>query len=246
MITVRSRFYKKGDMVFISHLDLIRVFERAIRRANIPVDYTQGFNPRPIMAFAIALGVGVTSEGEYIDIQLSQKISANDFKEKLNNVLPEGLKIIKSVLIDNKEKSLMSVITSSTYIVKLKSKKIVCKDTVEEYINEFLNNESIIQLKKKKNKSRKKRRKPEYREINIRPMIKSIKVFDINNDEIILKMHLAAGSESNLKPEIVVDKLCELINLSIELNNTRIQRIDLFKEKDRSNLTPLDKISTLE
>ena len=122
MITMRSRFHKKDDMIFISHLDLIRVFERAIRRANIPVAYTQGFNPHPIIAFATALGVGVASEGEYIDVKLYDKISSEIFMNKLNSVLPAGLKIIKSKIITGKAKSLMSVICSSTYLVKLKTK----------------------------------------------------------------------------------------------------------------------------
>ncbi len=245
MITVRSRFYKEGDMVFISHLDLIRVFERAVRRANIPVAYTQGFNPRPIMAFATALSVGVASKGEYIDIQLSDKVDADTFMESLNNSLPEGLKLIKSVIIDSKEKSLMSVISSSTYIMKLESKEPDSKEQIEEYIKQFLKQESIIQLKKKKNKSRRKNKKPEFREINIKPMIKSIDVFDVKGNEIILKMHLAAGSESNLKPEVVIYKICELTDISIESDSTRIQRLDLFKEKEGKYITPIDNINTI-
>ncbi len=244
MITIRSRFYKKGDMVFISHLDLIRVFERAVRRANIPVAYTQGFNPRPIIAFATALSVGVSSEGEYIDIQLSEKMDADLFKENLNNVLPEGLQIIKSIAISNKEQSLMSVISSSTYLVKLKVNDITSKEYIEELISKLLNCESIIQIKQKKNRSRKRNKKPEFREINIRPLIKSIELFSVDKDEVILKMHLAAGSENNLKPEIVIDKLCELTDLSITADETRIQRLDLLKEENGEYITPLDKINT--
>lgn len=246
MITIRSRFYKKGDMVFISHLDLVRVFERAVRRANIPVAYTQGFNPRPIMAFATALGVGVASEGEYIDIQLSEKLDSNLFTEKLNSVLPEGLKIIKSLAISNKEQSLMSIISSSTYLVKLQTKDILSKENIEGYIKKFLDYESIIELKEKKKKPHQKNRKPEFREINIRPLIKAVELFCIDNHEVILKMHLAAGSEANIKPEIVINKLKEITNLEIVEDKTRVQRLDLFKEEDGEYITPLDKVDIME
>lgn len=241
MTTMRSRFYKKGDMVFISHLDLVRVFERAVRRANIPVAYTQGFNPRPIMAFATALGVGVASEGEYIDIQLSESVDANLFVERLNNVLPEGLKIIKSIAISNKAPSLMSIISSSTYLVKLKINEILDKAYIEENIEKLLNEEKIIELKQRKQKPHRRNRGPEFQEIDIRPWIKEIELFSLNDYEVILKMHLAAGSQGNLKPEVVIEKLNELTNIPIEVDETRVQRLDLFVDEDNKLITPLDK-----
>lgn len=240
MITMRSRFYKKDDMVFISHLDLIRVFERAIRRANIPVAYTQGFNPHPIMAFATALGVGVASEGEYIDIQLSDNMNSKLFMDKLNSVLPEGLKIIKSKVIANKAKSLMSIICSSTYLVKLKTNKLLNEEDMKQHIENLLSREAIIELKKRKQRRGRRNRKPEFQEINIRPSIRNIELFLLNGHEILLKMHLTAGSQSNLKPEVVVDKLQELTNLPIELHETRIHRLDLFVDKNDKLITPLD------
>lgn len=246
MMTIRSRFYKKGDMVFISHLDLIRVFERAVRRAEIPVSYTQGFNPRPIMAFATALGVGVASEGEYIDIQVSEKIDADLFTEKLNNVLPEGLKIIKSIGISKKEKSLMSIISSSTYLVKFKTKNNFSKEQMEESLKNFLAFDSIIDLKEKKKKTHQKNKRPEFREVNIRPLIKEITLFSVEGSEVIFKMHLAAGSEGNLKPEIVVGKFAELMKIAIEEDEIRIQRLDLLKKEDGKYMTPLDKVDIVE
>lgn len=240
MITMRSRFYKKGDMVFISHLDLIRVFERAIRRADIPVAYTQGFNPHPIMAFATALGIGVASEGEYIDIQLSDDMNSELFMNKLNSVLPEGLKIIKSKAITNKVKSLMSIICSSTYLVKLKTKKLLNETDIKQHIKNLLDREIILELKQRKQRRGRRNKKPEFREINIRPFIKSIELFSLNEHEVLLKMHLAAGSQGNLKPEVVVDKLHELIDLPIEQYETRVKRLDLFVDREDEFITPLD------
>lgn len=241
MAIMRSRFYKKGEMVFVSHLDLIRIFERAIRRADIPVAYTQGFNPHPIMAFATALGVGVASEGEYIDIQLSDNMNSGLFMDKLNSVLPEGLRIIKSRVIADKAKSLMSIICSSTYLVKLKTKELLNEADINQRIENLLDKEVIMELRQKKHK-RGRRRNSESgtKQINIRPLIRNIEPVSLDKYEILLKMHLATGSRGNLKPETVVHKLCELTNLSIEQYETRVKRLDLFINKDNEFLTPLD------
>ena len=240
MITMRSRFYKKGDMVFISHLDLIRVFERAVRRAGIPVAYTQGFNPHPIMAFATALGIGVASEGEYIDIQLSDDMDSELFMSRLNSVLPDGLEIIKSKKISDKAKSLMSIVCSSIYLVKLKTKRLLNETDVKQYIEDLLDREVIIERKQRKQKRGQRKKKPEFREINIRPFIRDIELFLLNEYEILLKMHLAAGSRGNLKPEVVVDKLHELAGLPIEEYETRIKRLDLFADREGKFMTLLD------
>lgn len=240
MITIRSRFYKKDHMVFISHLDLIRVFERAIRRANIPVSYTKGFNPRPIMAFATALGIGVASEGEYIDIQVSEDIDSNLFMDRLNKVLPDGLKIIKSVTIDSKAPSLMSIIDSSIYLVKLKISNLPDKLHVTQCIEDFLNKETIIETRERKQRRGRRNRGAQVREINIRPLIKGLELVSLIDDEAILKIHLSTGSKENLKPEIVVEKLHDLTDLPIQLEDTRIHRLDLFVNKNDKLMTPLD------
>lgn len=239
-VTMRSKFYKKGDMVFISHLDLIRVFERAIRRADIPIVYTQGFNPHPIMAFATALGIGVASESEYIDIQLSDNTSGELFKNKLNSVLPEGLKIIKSKAIPDKAKSLMSIIDSSSYLVRLKTKKILNRADINQHIENLLDREIIIESKPKKQRRNRRNREVQFKETNIRPFIKSIKLFSLEGYEILLEMHLAAGSRGNLKPEVVVEKLYELTDLPTEQYETRVKRLNLFVERNGKLLTPLD------
>lgn len=241
MVTMRSRFYKKGDMVFISHLDLIRVFERAIRRADIPVAYTQGFNPHPVMAFATALGVGVASEGEYIDIKLDDNMDSELFMNKLNNVLPEGLGIIRSEAVTDRAKSLMSIVRSSIYLVRLKIKKPLSETDIKQHIKNLLDRKTIIELRQKRQKRGRRKRKPEFREINIRPLIKNIELFLLDEQEVLLKMHLAAGSRGNLKPEVVVDKLSELTNLPIEQYETRVKRLDLFVDEGGRFLTPLDK-----
>lgn len=241
MYRIRSKFYKMQDMIFISHLDLVRLFERAFRRASIPIAYTQGFNPHPIMSFATALGIGISSEGEYIDIEVGEKIDLKEFMDKLNNVLPEGLKIVKSQYISKGEDSLMAVIQYSTYAVKIEFTEEINNEELESKINSFLDLKEIIEIKeKKKKKNYRKYSKSEVQEINIREYIKRINIMDKEENHVMLNMLLSTGSSGNLKPETVVKKLQELFELPIDIEKTRVYRIDLFKEIDPNYKTPLD------
>ena len=87
------RFERLEEIKYISQLDMLRTIHRALRRADIPVAYSEGFNPQPKVSFGFALSVGLVSYGEYMDIQLKTDIDAELFKEKMNNVLPRGMRI---------------------------------------------------------------------------------------------------------------------------------------------------------
>lgn len=228
MHRLRSRFYKKDDLVFISHLDLVRVFERALRRAGIPVSYTQGFNPHPIMAFATALGIGVASEGEYIDIQIDKRIDTLEFIDKINSVLPQGLKILQAAYVASSEDSLMSQIKRSTYLVRVKASRNILQEELKEKLSYFLGQTEVFEAKEKKKKN--KNNKATHQETNIRDSIFELNVLSSFEDELIIKMNLAAGSEKNLKPEVVVRKIAEYTELPLNLESVRVHRLELLKE----------------
>jgi radical SAM-linked protein len=94
-------FSKKNDLKFISHLDLMRLFSRAFRRAGIPVKITEGFNPHPKFSIKRALKLGVESENEEASVVLTQALAPLDFTQRLNNQLPEGI-FIKSAILKTK------------------------------------------------------------------------------------------------------------------------------------------------
>ena len=77
-------------MRFVSHLDIQRLLQRAFRRADIPLSYSQGFNPHPQLSFATALSTGYTSDAEWVDVKLDKNMEAGDFLDKVNHVMPEG------------------------------------------------------------------------------------------------------------------------------------------------------------
>lgn len=91
---VRIEFEKKSTAIYTSHLDLMRCMTRALKRAEIPVKYTEGFNPHPHLVFASPLALGIEAEHEFFEIKLTESMSCNRMKERLNKTLPNGLRIL--------------------------------------------------------------------------------------------------------------------------------------------------------
>ena len=91
---VRVRFTKYGPIKYVGHLDLMRYFQKALRRSGLPLSFTKGFSPHPILSFASPLGVGITSEGEYMDFSLDQDVPLCEISEKLNAEQAYGIEIL--------------------------------------------------------------------------------------------------------------------------------------------------------
>ena len=91
---IRIKFRKYGVMKFIGHLDIMRYFQKAIRRAGIDICYSAGFSPHMIMSFASPLGVGLTSDGEYLDIEIGNELSSASAVHRLNAVMAEGVEVL--------------------------------------------------------------------------------------------------------------------------------------------------------
>lgn len=233
MIKIRGKFIKDKDMRFIGHLDLMRVFQRAFRRADVPVKYTEGFNPQPKLALATALPLGVTSQGEYLDVELEKKIDLDEFIRSMNEILPNSIKILK-VKYTNDNKSTMSLIRWSSYIVGIGFLEELTKEEFEKYLEDFFSNKEILITK-----TSKKRGKTKEREVNIRDLIKDISILDFNNNGVILKMMLKTGSSGNLKPIDVIGALINYTELKIIEDETKIQRLELFIEEDGEIVTPI-------
>ncbi|AOT72765.1 TIGR03936 family radical SAM-associated protein [Geosporobacter ferrireducens] len=234
MYKIRARYTKTDMMKFISHLDLVRLMQRAFRRAEIPMVYSQGFNPHPKLTFATALSVGVSSEGEYLDVEIKSFIDLDVFKSKVNQVLPEGMRILQCKYMEQKSESIMAVIEYASYLVNVRLKESAEIEQIKNSINHFLSLEEILVLKKpgKRNNDNKK-------EINIRTYINQLELFSIEKDELMLKMVLATGSRGNLKPEVVIQKLAVDEQIPLEIEKTRIHRLDLYAMVDGKMVTPI-------
>ena len=159
----RIQFSKNGYSKYLGHLDIVRAFERAFRRAKIEVAHSQGFNPRPKLAFSPPLRLGYTSEAEFVDIHVYEK-SAAIIKEKLNNALPEGIKILNIIPVQNSIPSLMSSIQATEYQIDVTKHRI--------------SNAMIDQFLKKSEIPVDRRVKGKLKTIDIRPYIERIDQHD--------------------------------------------------------------------
>lgn len=229
----RLKFTKKEDMIYISHLDLMRLWQRVFRRTGIAVKHTEGFNPQPRIAFATALALGTESDAEYMDVELEESIDINSLIERLNENLPEGIEVLKGQVRTDKA-SIMSLIEWGTYEVQIKLLEKVSKEKAEEEIEKFMSLDEVIDIREKK-----KKKKVTLREVNIRDLIKELKLIDVDEKYIKLFMYLKTGSNGNLKPEVVVNKLSEYTDLNIETEFPMVYRKELLVERDGNIEEPI-------
>lgn len=216
MREVRLRFSKTGRLKYISHLDINRAMSRALKRAQIPLWYTEGFNPHPYMSFSLPLSLGVESLCESVDLRIIGDITNDEIKNRLNNVLPQDIKIV-DVYDDFRDNS---EIVYSDYVYKFEFKD---NETAFEKIKNVLSSDEIIALKKGKQG-----RKRVMKETNIKSFIDKYSV-SIRNDVIVLNIRLLAGPEKNLNPSLLFDTIIRLIDMDFEWKS--IARISLL-DKD--------------
>ena len=130
MEKIRVKFTKIGDVKYIGHLDVLALFDRATRRAGIPMAFSEGFNPRPKLSFAHPLAVGIESNCEYMEMELTREVNLDEIKEKLNKILPEGVEILE-VIESPSNKAIMALVTSAEYTINIES-KVNNKEKIDE------------------------------------------------------------------------------------------------------------------
>ena len=200
MNNIRLVFTKKDRAIFISHLDLLRTMQRAIKRAKLPIWYTEGFNPHAYMMFPLALSLGFKSSCEILDFTLTEEISFDEIKTRMNNALPEGLKVV-SVSEQNKKHT---EIAFAEYEVKIMSNNNI--DDLYDDFNEFLQLEKIEIEKLSKKKV--------LNTIDIKP---SINILEILKDDkcLVITMQLSAGTQSSLNANVVFEAFEKYMNVKI-------------------------------
>jgi len=192
----------------------MRFFQKAIKRAGLDIAYSEGYSPHQIMSFASPLGVGLTSDGEYLDVLLNSTTSSKDMIEKLNEQMVEGIKILSIKELPEATKNAMSVVGAADYIVKFRAG--FEKDIDISKIYDFVKQESIVITKKSK--------KSEI-ETDIKPMIISA---EVKSKDIFLR--LKAGSSQNLKPDLFMKAFCEYMSHELAEFSLEIHRIDLYDD----------------
>ena len=219
---VRVKFEKTGIMRYVGHLDLMRFFQKAVKRANLPIRYSEGFNPHQIMSFAAPLGVGLTSVGEYMDIDLKEEVSSKEGLESLNRNMVEGLAITGfKYLPDNAEKC-MSAVTAASYIVTYKDPKDdACYiENIIDLKEKFFDEAASINIIKKTKKGE--------RELDLKPLIYRFNL-EIKDNVPVYDLLLSSGSTDNIKPELVIKAFHEYLGLpEFDELSLDIQRVDMY------------------
>lgn len=188
---VRVKFAKTDFMKYIGHLDVMRFFQKVLRRAQIDVAYSEGFSPHMLMSFAQPLGVGLTSEGEYFDLDLKSALSSAEMIRRMNEQMPEGMSVSQVVQIpEDKANKCMTLVAAADYTVSFGEGESISED-MRAALQAFFNRESITVTKKTKRKEA---------VVDIRPLIYQ---YEIREKEIFLR--LSSGSVDNLKPSLVME-----------------------------------------
>ena len=244
---VRIKFTKNGPVKFIGHLDVMRYFQKALRRAQIPVALSGGFSPHMLMSFAAPLGVGITSDGEYFDVDLTSELSSEELVARLNAQMAEGITVKNAVRIgETKADKGMTVVAAAEYTVRFRPGKF-CFPPAEETkrrFREFLDKDSIIVMRKTKRSEA---------ETDIKPWIYSAELLTEAEEtaEVALAdasgycfhMLLSSGSVHNLKPELVVQAFAAELGIEMPEYSMMIHRNDVYADngaEGERHLVPLD------
>lgn len=226
---VRIKFAKYGVMKFIGHLDTMRFFQKAVRRAEIDVKYSEGFSPHQIMSFAAPLGVGIESFGEYMDIEVNSMTSPEDMKQALNQVMVEGVEILSVTVLPDHAKNAMASVSAASYQLHMKEGGFPVGDLVGK-IRDFYGQETIPYTKETKKS---------VIELDLKQGIYEIHA---DNDQTI-KMLVNASSSGNIKPSMVLDKFCQFAGVEIPQSAYQVVRLetytDLAVEGEEHRLVPL-------
>lgn len=227
---LRVKFRKYGAIRFIGHLDVMRFFQKAIRRAEIDIAYSTGFSPHQIMSFAAPLGVGLESNGEYMDIEVNSITSCADVVERLNRASVPGIKITSVKILPENAGNAMASVAAASYTVRFREGRAP-KTDIAKALPAFLTREHILIIKEGKKGSR---------EVDIRQGI-----YELTWKEDAFRMLVDASSAGNIKPAQVLEALLADNGEQLQENALLITREDTFmdiSENGERNLVPLDNI----
>ena len=196
MLRLRVRFSRGTEIKFISHLDIVRLWERAMHRADVSLAYTEGFSPHPRISLAAPLPIEVTSETELMDITCNETVSPHFFMDTISPQLPTGIRIMQIYPVAPEMPSLQSQVRFIEYNVEIETKKK--RKTVERSLADMLNAEHFL-WQHQRNKS--------MRRYDMRPLIDSLWLNGWENNCCSLGMRLRSDNNGSGRPEQVTSAL---------------------------------------
>lgn len=213
-------------MKFIGHLDVMRYFQKAIRRADVEICYSGGFSPHQIMSFAAPLGVGITSNGEYVDIEVHSTGTTAEMLERLNAVMAEGFEIAEYKLLPDTAANAMSSVAAADYTLTFRPGYEPEEESAEEWFKKltaFFDQPQVMVLKKTKKGEK---------EMDLKPLIYDLGVIAGNDAaQSQLFMKISTGSASNIKPELLLDAYYEALGKERSPFAFMVQREEVYADQ---------------
>ena len=213
---VRIKFAKYGVMKFIGHLDMMRFFQKAIRRSDIDVRYSEGFSPHQIMSFAAPLGVGIESFGEYLDIEVLSMDSPEAMRRALNDVMVEGVEILSVNVLPDQAKNAMASVAAASYRLTMKEGAFPIDDLAER-LRAFYAQDTIPYTKETKKS---------VVELDLKQGIYELGV----NEEGAVRMLVNASSSGNIKPNMIFEKFCQFAGCEIPASAIQVTRLETYTD----------------
>ena len=214
---IRLKYTKEGPVKFVGHLDTVRLFQRAIKAARIPIAYSQGFNPHSLVYFAMPLSVGMSSRGEYMDIVVAEDDIPSNIQSALNAVLPANIRMIDSFTIEKAAEALMTIVDVADYEITFEKNENF--DNLSTQLENLTMQETIMIPKKTKKG---------IKDVDIKPLIRNW-VVEENEESIKIILQTMAGSKENLNPELF---LKALFKEKLEEMAYQIERKELYTNQD--------------
>lgn len=233
---IRIKFRKYGVIKFIGHLDIMRFFQKAVRRSGIDICYSEGFSPHQIMSFAAPLGVGITSDGEYLDIEVHTAKPSKDSMDDLNAQMVDGIEITGFVQLPDHAKTAMSTVSSADYEIWYKEGYACpnCAEVLSAQLQDFFEKPGEVLVTKKTKKSEK--------TIDLKQLVYSFHILQPQErfcGKPAYYLHVCTGSTDNLKPELVLEAFYHFMGLEYDPFAFQIHRKDLYYTDTDGSVRPL-------
>lgn len=211
---LRIKFKKFGPVKFIGHLDIMRFFQKALRRADIDVAYSTGFSPHQIMSFASPLGVGLESNGEYFDVEILSSISSQEFMDRINAVSASGIEVTDVRLLPEKAGNAMASVAAAGYTIAFREGRGFLEGWQERFAD-FMAQSQINIVKATKRGTA---------QIDLKPAIYKAEVLEDNK----LYLLVNASSEGNIKPALVLNAFADFLGEPLADNALLITRKETY------------------
>ncbi|MBR5582561.1 MAG: TIGR03936 family radical SAM-associated protein [Phascolarctobacterium sp.] len=224
---LRMQITKDRDIRFISHLEYVRTIERAIRRAKLPAAYSEGFNPHLKFSLASALGVGVVSYTEFVEIELAEPVEIEAAARALDKALPRGIRVLAADAVANNTAALMAEAAGASYVVTLPYDKDIT-EVVANY-----NDAAELLFKKAAPKCKEK-----FKEIDVKFYIPELAV-ELKDGKTIFSFECKITPTGSMKAVDLLNALNEAYGLELPVEMADIERHTLYKFTKRGKKVPM-------